>query len=511
MKTTLIILLLTAFFSVRLCEAAPREDSQSSKSHNPCNPPAVSSDTIVTTQHTIKINGNELKYRADCGRLKITDSAGCPKAFIFFTSYVKQQSGGINRRPLIFAFNGGPGASSVWLHLAAAGPEIMQFGNDGTSLPETDTLINNKYTWLNFADLVFIDPVGTGFSRAVPGTNQTGFFSTDGDVALTSEFIRLYLTRFQRWNSPLYIAGESYGTTRAATLSDYLQNNKSIVIEGLILISSVLNFSTISFDNGNDIAYALAVPSYTATAWYHHRLSQKISQKGFDSAVNSSQYWALGSYLSALVKGSKISKTERKSVIDSLCYYTGLDSEFIIKHELRIDRFSFAEELLSKSGYMVGILDGRVKSPILSRWNPYLYDDPSNFVISGPLTSGINSYLRINLKYSTDLEYIILSEKVNSHWNYSSSPTSQGYVNVTPDLRESMCINSRMRVLALMGYNDLTTPYFSQIYTFYHISQDSSLSNRITLKIFNSGHQIYTDSKSHEKMTADIESFINKR
>ena len=313
-------------------------------------------ETLVVTQHAISIDGKQLRYTAIAGQMKIADSAGEPLALIFYTAYVRQPGTETDRRPITFVFNGGPGASSMWLHLAAVGPRRALLGENGTVLPVADMLVDNHYSWLPFTDLVFVDPVGTGYSRAAPGVNQERFYSVKGDIKVMAEFIRLFLTKNQRWTSPLFLTGESYGTLRAARLSPYLQNTVGKVVDGIIFISSVLNFQVIAFDQGNDLPFALALPSYTAAAWFHGQLSA-FSKTDLAITLTAAEQWATGKYLLALSKGSALSVEQRNGLADSMAAFTGLPRQYILEHGMRIAPYAFVRQLLVQRQQTIGMLD----------------------------------------------------------------------------------------------------------------------------------------------------------
>jgi carboxypeptidase C (cathepsin A) len=466
----------------------------------------LSEDLISEISNSININGQKITYTASTGRLPIGDSTESPEAFIFFIAYQKQPLKETQRRPVTFAFNGGPGGSSIWLHLGAAGPMKVPLGTQGTTLPVIDTLIINQYTWLPFTDLVFVDPVGTGFSTPNVKTNAGKFYTVDGDIIAAGQFIAAFLTRFNRWKSPLYLAGESYGTTRVCGLCDFLQNKKAVAPEGVILLSLALNFQTFSFDPGNDLSCSLILPSYCATAWYHKRLNNDLNRTALQNVLSTVEFWSEGSFQSSLFSGSKLTSDEFSHAEDSLALFTGLSKTFIQKNGLRIDQLSFAQELFEDS--ILGILDSRITGAAISNVSPFSFSDPSLFVTSAPYTALINDYLRNDLKYNTKQEYVFLSDQINRQWKWTS-PSSQGYLNVTPLLCKAMSINKRLRVFAGMGYYDLTTPYLSQKYTLHHLSQNSSLLKRCMIREYPTGHMIYTSDSGLSSLTQDLGVFYN--
>jgi carboxypeptidase C (cathepsin A) len=463
-------------------------------------------ETLAITNHTFDVNGKQIRYKAQCGLMNIPDSSGATVASIFYTAYLRQPETEINRRPIVFAFNGGPGASSMWLHLAAMGPRRAALGENGIVLPVIDTLVDNQYSWLPFADLVFVDPVGTGYSRPAAGVDAEGYFTVKGDIKVMAEFIRLFLSRNQRWTSPLFLTGESYGTIRAAGLSQYLQNSVSKGVTGIIFISSVINFQGIAFDPGNDIAFALAIPSYTATAIYHGQLPD-FRKTDLIKTLKTVEDWAMGDYLLGLSKGSALSANRRNNLTDSLAAFTGLSQEYIRENGLRIAPYAFIRQLLVKRDLSVGMLDGRTTGISAPPAGPYEYRDPSMFVAAAPLTALINDYLRRELLFSIRLDYIYLSDKVNRAWQWSER-NSQGYIDESAELRGTMSVNKNLRVFAAMGYYDLTTPYLSQRYSFEHLAADSAFMGRIRMKSYPSGHQIYTFIPVLKQLTADVGEFV---
>ena len=428
-------------------------------------------ETMSITHHSIKVNGMTLNYTASAGRLPMKDEAGKLEANMFFTSYIKDEEEDRSQRPITFAFNGGPGAASVFLHLGALGPKRILLKEEKEALPPPYKLIDNAYTWLDVTDLVFIDPVGTGYSRAASGEDTKKFWGVKEDIQSIGIFIRLYLTKYNRWLSPKFIAGESYGTTRAAGLSIYLQNKLGINLNGLILISEALNFQTIVFTPGNDLPYILFLPSYTITAWYHHKLSPEF-ESNFQKTMDEAEEFTLNEYLVALAKGDLLSEPERNRIVEKLVRYTSLSKTFIQKANLRISRDDFTKELLCREDLRIGILDSR----ITGKYTPQDFiQDPSVFLVTGLLTATWNDYVRKELKYETALPYEILSMKANESWNWSSATGGLGYVNVVDTLHQAMSENKYLKVLIASGYYDLDTPYFASKYTANHLGLDSKL------------------------------------
>src|ERR671933_1663325 len=333
-------------------------------------------------------------------------------------AYTLDGAGDKSTRPLMFSFNGGPGSSSVWLHLGALGPRRVEMLEDGGMPAPPFRLVDNEHTWLDFTDIVFIDPVGTGYSRAARPDLAQRFFGLQGDIQSVGEFIRLYLARNERWTSPLFLVGESYGTTRAAGLSGYLIEH-GIAFNGIILISTIMNFQTSRFARGNDLPYMLFLPTYTAIAWYHKKLPADL-QTDLRRTLDEVERWAAGEYTVALAKGDRLTPAERQEVIDRLNRYTGLGKTFLDNSDLRIEIQRFDRELLRDQRRTVGRLDGRFKGLDASNASETPDFDPSLAAIRPPYTAAFNQYVRSELGFRSDLEYFILGGGVMG-WNFGSA------------------------------------------------------------------------------------------
>jgi carboxypeptidase C (cathepsin A) len=458
---------------------------------------------LSITHHTIELNGENLTYTATAGYMQMKDESGKLKANIFFTAYVKDGQEDRSQRPITFAFNGGPGASSVFLHLGALGPKRVPLRED-KALPPPYQLVANEYSWLAFTDLVFIDPVGTGYSHPAPGVDPKEFYGVKGDIQSVGDFIRLYSTRYQRWLSPKFIAGESYGTTRAAGLSGYLQNKLGMNLNGILLISEVLNFQTIMFSPGNDLPYLLYLPPYALAAWYHRKLSP-ARQADLAKTREEVEQFALNEYTLALAKGDGLSDGERNRMIEKLADYTGLPKNYIKNSNLRISRDDFIKELLRNENRRIGVLDSRITGDYKVH---DFSEDPSVFVVTGPLVATWNDYVRNELKYETERPYEILSTKVNELWDWGSATGGLGYVDVAKILQQAMRENKFLKVFIASGYYDLDTSYFATKYTVNHLGLESSLRKNITLAYYDAGHQMYTHFPSLEKLSADVAEFF---
>ena len=451
------------------------------------------------THHTMTLGGKPFAYTATAGYMPMKDENGKLKANIFYVAYTKD--GASNQRPMTYAFNGGPGSSSVWLHLGAIGPKRVLLTDEGWAPPPPYRLVDNEQTWLAFTDVVFIDPVTTGFSRPAEGEKAEQFHGLEEDLQSVGDFIRLWTTRYGRWASPKFLAGESYGTTRAAGLSGYLQNRHGMYLNGIVLMSTILNFQTARFDVGNDLPYVLFLPSYTAAAWYHKKLAADLAAS-LPKALEESEKFASGAYTLALGKGANLSAAERQQTVQELARLTGLSAEFVDEHDMRLALQDFNRELLRKERRVVGRLDGRFAAP--ERGGDGISSDPSYAAIYGPFAAMLNDYVKNELKYENDLPYEILTDRVRP-WSYATYENR--YVNVAERLRGAMTQNPALKVFVAAGYYDFATPYFAAQYTFDHMGLDPSLQKNIHVEHFAAGHMMYIHKPSLEKLTKDVAAF----
>jgi carboxypeptidase C (cathepsin A) len=495
------------WLSLFLCSASAQKDGEHAQpAEAPASPVKASVATQpVTTEHAVTVNGQRIEYTATAATIPITDDSGKLQANIFYVAYARKGADAETPRPVTFAFNGGPGASSMWLHLGI-GPKRVNFTQQGTAPPSTPGLLDNDATWLDFTDLVFVDPIGTGFSRTAEGIDPKQFYELRNDVQVAGSFIRRYLTRYQLWLSPKFIVGESYGTTRVAALVNRLQDVAGIDVRGVILVSSALDFQTFSFDPANDIAYALVLPSYAATAWYHNQRRGRQPGRDLASTLSDAEQWATGEYLAALAKGDAMQGPQRARIAGELARYTGLPQPEVERNRLRVGPLQLGRKLLRKEELILGRFDSRVTAAALGASdNPE--SDPAFVLVTGPLVQALNDYLQRELQYRTDLRYEFLSREANRSWKWSSG--GQGYVYVSDELAEAMSRDDRLRVFAAAGVFDLATPYFAQRYTFEHMGLPAQLRSHLTFETYPTGHQIYTDPASARKLKSDVESFMS--
>ncbi len=453
----------------------------------------------TTTHHQIEINGNMIQYKAIAGYLILKNSKGQDQAKVFFVAYFKKGVKDISKRPITFAFNGGPGAASVWLHLGALGPKRILLTDKGESLPPPYKLVNNNYSWLDLSDLVFIDPVSTGYSRAMTGVNPKQFHGYQNDINWVGEFIRLYITQNARWGSPIYLSGESYGTTRAAGLADHLMNRYGIYSNGIILISPILDFQTMWNTPGNDLPYIVFLPTYTAAAWYHKKLSKKM-MTDFNKTITKVKQFAVNDYAIALLKGTSLGKNEIKRVAKKLAQFTGLSSYYARQSQLRIRSSLFRKKILS--GQFIGRFDSRYTSYDYDKTIAWPEFDPSFTQVAGVFSTGFNDYIRRQLNYKNDLVYETLTTKVFP-WSFANN----SYLNVATSLGRAMRKNNHMRVWLACGYYDLATPFFGIEYTINHLTINRKLKKNIVTTYYQAGHMMYLHKESLIKLKKDAQDF----
>ena len=458
----------------------------------------------VVTHHEIHVGGKTLHYTATTGMMPLKNNdTGEVEAHIFFIAYTLD--GQNEHRPLTFSFNGGPGSASVWLHLGAIGPKRVRMQPNGMMPPPPYQLVDNEQTWLDQTDLVFIDPVGTGYSRAVKRDQTKKFLGLKGDIESVGEFIRLYLGRYERWSSPLFMVGESYGTTRAAGLSGYLVEH-GIAFNGIMLISSILNFQTTDGSPGNDLPFILFLPTYASAAWYHKKLGPEYEQN-FDKLHSDVEQWAAGPYADALAKGDRLTPQERQDVIDHLARFTGLSKTYIDESNLRIDESHFTKELLRDKRLTVGRLDSRFTGTSSSNVDDTASFDPSMSAIRPPYTAMFNQYVRSELGYKSDLEYYILGGGFRfDEWDWGVQ--RGGFPDTARSLKDAFDKNPFMKLFVGSGYFDLATPYFATQYTLNHMNLDQAQHAKVSLGYYGAGHMMYIQDSSLGELKKDVGTFM---
>lgn len=503
--------------------AAPDEKSGSDT------PPAfvVYPDKSSVTYHSVTINGELINYQATAGTITLARLSGEhePTAQMFYISYKKINEKGFDDpndgtwieptfpdpegRPVTFSFNGGPGSSSVWLHLGVFGPQrvnpIDDFGNPG---PPPYALIENEYSLLDQSDFVFIDPIATGYSRAEKDNNPKDFHGVSKDIESVAEFIRIYLGKENRWGSPKYIAGESYGTTRAAGLVDELQNTHGISLNGVVLISAIMDFQTARFDIGNDVPYPLYLPSYAATARFHDQLASKYQKMNIEKFLREVEEFAMTDYTLALAQGDQLSEKDREKTAEKIAGYTGLTKQYVLQTNLRITMPRFPKELLRDEGKTIGRLDSRFTSWDRDDAGESYEFDPSYTAIQSIYTEGMNAYLREDLNYASDMRYEILTNV----WPWSFRGVGDNrYLNVAERLRKAMHKRPDMKVFVANGYYDLATPYFATQYTINHMFLRPEVRDNIQMHYYDAGHMMYAQRDMLAKLKDDLDGYYQSR
>jgi carboxypeptidase C (cathepsin A) len=458
---------------------------------------------LSVTRHQLMTNSGMLNYTATTGYMSMKDEKDTVKANLFFIAYTKDGESDPSKRPILFSFNGGPGSSSVWLHMGALGPKIIVMTDEGNTLPPPYKYVDNPNTWLDKADIVFIDPMMTGFTRPAGKSSSSEFTGFDNDTRFVGDFIRLYLTKYGRWASPKFIAGESYGTTRAAGLSGYLQSRYNLNVNGIILISAILDFGTVRTDRGNDVPFPLGLPTFAATSWYHKKLDSKYSN--LNSLLQEVQQFAATDYAAALMKGDRLGEGERAAIIDKMHDYTGLSKEYLDQVNLRLTVGRYNKELLRKEKKTVGRLDSRITGQDYDNaGDEFDYDPSLDIAIYGCYTTAINDYVKRELKYDNELPYEILTGRVG-RWVNSENK----YLNVAETLRDAMVKNPFMKVWICNGYYDMATPYFATDYVIHHMFLPKDLQKNISFTYYEAGHMMYIHKPSLLKLRKDFDQFMS--
>ena len=481
--------------------------------------PLTPKDNLVVTHHETTIQGKKIAYTVTTGTMVLThekvaegEKAGefegvKPRAEVFFVAYELDGVVDKSTRPLTFSFNGGPGSSSVWMHLGLFGPKRVELDDDGYPLAPPYRLVTNEESLLDVTDLVFIDPVSTGFSRPVEGIKAKDFHSVDTDVESVGAFIRLYTGRYGRWRSPKFLAGESYGTTRAAGLAGHLQERHGLYLNGLMLVSAILEFGTARFGPGNDLPPLLFLPTYAATAHYHSRLDEELQKLPLAEFLERVEEFALQRYAPALLLGDRLEAEDRAAVVAELARYSGLSEEYIDSTDLRIEIFRFTKELLRGQGRTVGRIDSRYTGTDRDSAGEHFEFDPSMSATQGPYTATFNDYVRGELGYQSDLPYEILANLYQS-WSYKD--VENRYLNVAETLRKAVSVNPHLKVHVANGYYDLATPYYATLHTFAHMGLTPEQRENVSMSFYEAGHMMYVHRESLLKLREELERFIGE-
>lgn len=476
---------------------APSEPKKDAPAKEPTGP--------VVTDGSVVIAGKSVHYRATAGTLPIHGKDGKPTAQVFYISYTLTNKVDAAARPITYCFNGGPGSSSVWLHLGAFGPKRVEFPGDGTTPPRPPgNLIPNEYSLLDVTDLVFIDPVSTGYSRPEQPDKAADFYGQNNDIATVAEFIRLHTTREKRWRSPKFLAGESYGVFRAAGLANYLQSRYNLYLNGLVLVSGVIDFETIRAEGLTDTPNICFLSALTAAAHHHKKLPADL-QDNFKKAIAESRAFADSDYARALRLGAALPAAERKAIVDKLARLTGLSATYIEEHDLRVSAFEFRKQLLKSEGKIIGRFDARVISRDGNAAATRPEFDPSHVLVSGVFSSAMNSYVREDLKFEKDLPYEILTG-VNP-WPWSRAT---GYPSTGPDLATALKENPHLKVLIQCAWRDLACPPDGILHSVRQLAIPTEIRGNIRVEEYDAGHMLYLNPPDLKKSAGDIKDFIQK-
>src|ERR1017187_2818966 len=464
----------------------------------------VSEVPPVITHHQITLNGKTLNYTATTGRLPLKRADGKIEGEMFFVAYTLDGQDAA-KRPLTFAFNGGPGSASVWLHMGALGPKRVVLQSNGFMPAAPYHVEDNPDTLLDRSDIVMVDAMATGYSRGANVELTKKFLGVKGDVQAFGEFIRLYLSRYERWSSPLFLLGESYGTTRAAGVAGYLADH-GIAFNGVTLLSMAVDFQTLEWNKSNDLPYFLLVPTFNMIAGYHHKLAADLTQD-VAKTREEVEHWSSNEYALALGKGDAMTPEEHRKIVDQLSRYTGLRPEVVEAHNLRIDVPTFTHELLLDQKLVVGRLDGRFSSPNADGDHFY---DPTGSAILPPYTSAFNNYLRTELNYKSDMPYRVFAYDQPGFQKWEWGNAVEGFPSTAGGLRSAMIKNPYMKILVMEGYYDLATPFAAANWTMDHLDLGAQYRQNISYATYNSGHMVYIDRGEHDKMKKDLVDFIGK-
>ena len=462
------------------------------------------------TKHSIKIDGKIINYTATAGTLILKNDKDEPVATFGFIAYTKDGEADLQKRPVMFAYNGGPGSSSLWLHMGALGPRRVAVNDLAPTTPAPYKLEDNTNSVLDVTDIVMIDPIGTGLSHAIGKAKNKDFWGVDQDIKSISGFVKNYITEFDRWNSPKYLLGESYGTMRSAGVVDFLQERLGIAVNGVVLVSVVLDLRQLTFAPGDDISYIMYLPTYAATSLFHNKIAKPANFNAFIKEVTD---FAKGEYTLALTKGDKLEAAEKDQIATKLSAYTGLSKDYILKANLRVSEPQYTQELLRNEHLTVGRLDSRFKGINQSLNSEFSDFDPQSSAISPAYTATFLNYLYNELKVNKTSNYHISAydaEGFDWDWKHTHGQWGGGVYapNTGVDLADAMSKNPNLKILVLNGYYDLATPFFGTEFTMDHLGLEKNIQSNITMKYYEAGHMMYVNPTSLSAFKKDIAGFI---
>jgi carboxypeptidase C (cathepsin A) len=515
-----VALLLFFGMSARAVAQETAESSSQSESKKPgakpseakASPESAPKEQSSVTQHTARIGGQSISYTATASTTLLKNDKGEPESLMYSTAYTENGIKDLSKRPIIFLYNGGPGSASIWLHMGAWGPRRVVTSNAEPTSGPPYQLVDNNYSLLDKADLVFIDPVGTGFSHALGKAKDSDFWGVDTDVKSLAQFISIYLSKNHRWNSPKLLYGESYGTFRSVALANYLQEHDGIYLNGMVLQSNVLDLGTLNFGMGDDRSYILYLPTYAAIAWHYDLIKNKPAD--LPAFLEKVRQFASTDYNDALMKGAAISESEKTKIAQQLAAFTGLGESYIEKANLRVTMQQFRAEILRSRGVTIGYYDGRYTSPTYDLLEENAQAMPSYSGIVGAFTAAFNSYVRDELKFGEGMTYKVLPNAPSQQWKWKSATNAgQGWPsapNVEPDLVSDLLDNAGLQVQVENGYFDLSTPFFASEFTMDHLLLPKSAADRIQFKYYEAGHMMYLRQSALEQLAANVRAFITQ-
>ena len=515
LNSRICVLCAFALFAPIVCASFAQQQEKDTKSaEKPAEkaseaPPAKEESSV--TDHSIKIAGQTIPYKATAGTILLKNDKDENEALIYYTAYTRSDAKDLSQRPLAFLYNGGPGSSSIWLHMGSFGPKRVITVNADVTPPAPYKLEDNPDCLLDRADLVFIDPVGTGFSKAVGKAQDKDFWGVDQDAKSLAQFVQSYVTLNNRWNSPKFLIGESYGTFRNAALANVLQSRNGIYLNGIVMMSSVWDLGTLSFYLGDDLAYILYVPSYAATAWYHKVLKDRPDH--LEAFIDDARKFAKTEYADALLKGDTLSAADKAAIAKKLAAFIGLSEDYILKSNLRIRLNNFVQELQRNRGLTTGRLDARFSGPTYDLIDSSAAYDPQTTAITGAFVAAFNMYVRDDLKFGHDRDYHVFANFGDNHWDWkheTGGPTFfPGSPNVMRDMANAIIVNPKLQVEMEDGYYDLATPFLEAEYATEHLGLPEDLQKNIHHKYYAAGHMMYLRPEDLTKLKSNVAAFID--
>lgn len=496
----------------RAAAQAPEKDAKvpEAKGGEKCDAATMKEESVVT-DHTIRIGGQTIPYKATASTTLLKNDKGDATGLMYAAAYTRSEVKDLSTRPVAFLYNGGPGSATMWLHMGAFGPRRAYTVDRGFTPPAPYKLVDNGESLLDKTDLVFIDAMGTGYSHAVCKAQDKDFFGIDEDAEAFAQFIVTYLSRNDRWNSPKFLIGESYGTFRSAVLGNYLQSHDTVHLNGIALISSVLDLSSLTFAPGDDRPYVFYLPSYAAVAWYHKVLKDRPAD--VTAFIEEARKYGQGEYAAALYKGGALSASEKATVAKKVSYFTGLGEDYLIKADLRVNLGQFRAELQRKEGLTTGRIDARFTGYTYDLLEENAQGDPEGPAVGGAFTALVNAYNHDELKFGKDKVYHNTANAFGS-WNWiRKEPRRFGFPgapNVDTDLAQAMITNPRLLVQVENGYYDLATPFFATEHTMEHLGLPEALQKNIKEDYYTAGHMMYLHDQDRVSLHNQIASFIDR-